>query len=112
MVTLSYLIKIGSRVSVVHIELGVGESMLLGVFRKELFLIGDGIALTLCAVIAGQAAVERGDPDLVVILLGCCFLLHDAPFYPRLVLPDGQPKHIPLLLYHLDSPLTTLRNCF
>ena len=34
-------VEIGSRVAVIHVELGVGESMLLGVFRQELFLRRD-----------------------------------------------------------------------
>ena len=60
-VTLSYLIKIAARITVVHIILILEHSMLFSKVPEHDFLVADAHALIVAAVIQRNTAVESGD---------------------------------------------------
>ncbi len=59
MVTLSYLIKIPTRKSVVFINLVLGYPVVFAILGEDFNLVGDAVAVPLVFVVTGEADIER-----------------------------------------------------
>ena len=50
-------VKVGAGVAIVHEELSVAKSIVIGIFLQDCLLVDDGVAVTLQFIVARQAAV-------------------------------------------------------
>ena len=60
-VTLSYLIKVAARITVIHIILILEHPVLFSEVPEHKFLVADTHALIITAIVQRDAAVESGD---------------------------------------------------
>lgn len=54
-------VKVGAGEAIVYEEHGVNETIVIGIFLQDGFLVDDGVAVALEFVITGEAAVKGSD---------------------------------------------------
>ena len=54
-------VKVGSAVTVIHEELGIGKMLFLGIPLQDVLLVFDGQTLTAARILLGQPAIKGSD---------------------------------------------------